>query len=125
MLVIIAVSILTFTFAVTYILSSGRFHDQQCLSEPRDGIVRIGIQIICGDCSGDADRPIKTYLDLHGNCARCGGRSYILASSLNSSAMQLATACLSKRESAMGDAFPKPIGAPTSLHAVRFRGLTT
>jgi hypothetical protein len=87
--------------------------------------VRIGIQIICGDCSGDADRPIKTYLDLHGNCARCGGRSYMLASSLNAYAMQLATACLSERESRTGDAYPNPVLAPTSLHAVRYGGLTT
>jgi hypothetical protein len=118
-------ALLMLALAVVYTHSRGRFHGQQCLSEPHDGIVRIGIQIICGDCSGDADRPIKTYLDLHGNCARCGGRSYMLASNLNASAMQLATACLSKRESTMGDAFPKPVGAPTSLHAVRFRGLTT
>jgi hypothetical protein len=87
--------------------------------------VRIGIQIICGDCSGDADRPIKTYLDLHGNCARCGGRSYLLASSLNAYARQLATACLSERESTTGDASPKPVRAQTSLHAVQFRRLTS
>jgi hypothetical protein len=118
-------ALLMLAFGVVYIWSKGGFHGQQGLSEPHDGIVRIGIQIICGDCSGDADRPIKTYLDLHGNCARCGGRSYILASSLNASAMQLATGGLSKRESTKGDAFPRPVGATTSLHAVRFRGLTT
>ena len=118
-------ALLMLAFGVVYTWSRGGFHGQQCLSEPHDGIVRIGIQIICGDCSGDADRPVKTYLDLHGNCARCGGRSYILASSLNSYATQLATACLSKRESTTGDTFPKPVGAPTSLHAVQFRRLTS
>ena len=124
MLVITAVSILVI-FAVTYTLSTVRAHNQRRLSEPRGEIVTVGIQIICGDCSGDTQRPIKTYLDLHGNCARCGGRSYILASSLNTSAMQLATACLSERQSTTGDAYPKPVAARTSLHAVRFRGLTT
>ena len=125
MLVITAVSILVFIFAVTYTLSTVRAHNQRRLSEPRGDIVTVGIQIICGDCSGDTQRPIKTYLDLHGNCSRCGGRSYVLASSLSASAMQLATAYLSQRESTTGDAFPKSVGAPTSLHSVRFRGLTT
>ena len=50
------------------------------LVEPRAAILSIGVQIICGDCSGDDDRPIKTYLSRTGSCSRCGGRSYILAS---------------------------------------------
>lgn len=38
------------------------------------------VQIICGDCSGDGLMPLKTFMDQHGRCERCGGASYILAS---------------------------------------------
>ena len=38
------------------------------------------VQIICGDCSGEAIMPMKTFMDRHGNCERCGGSSYVLAS---------------------------------------------
>ena len=61
------------------ILKKRENHSGQ-LIEPRASILSIGVQIICGDCSGDDDRPIKTYLSRSGNCNRCGGRSYILAS---------------------------------------------
>ena len=50
------------------------------LIEPRAAILTIGVQIICGDCCGDDNRPVKTLLGRGGNCAQCGGRSYILAS---------------------------------------------
>ena len=50
------------------------------LIEPRAAILTIGVQIICGDCCGDDNRPMKTLLGRGGNCAQCGGRSYILAS---------------------------------------------
>lgn len=76
---LVITTLLILAFAVKYTLS--RAHNQRQLSEPRAGIVTIGIQIICGDCSGDTERPVKTYLDRHGNCAQCGGHSYMLASS--------------------------------------------
>ena len=38
------------------------------------------VQIVCGDCAGEGLIPIKTFMDRHGNCERCGGKSYILAS---------------------------------------------
>src|SRR5262245_60819202 len=38
------------------------------------------VQIICGDCSGEGIRPVKTFMDRHGQCERCGGASYVLAS---------------------------------------------
>lgn len=38
------------------------------------------VQIICGDCAGDGIIPMKTFMDRHGHCERCGGASYILAS---------------------------------------------
>ena len=122
MLVIAAVSILI--FAVVYTLSKGGAHHQWQLSEPRLSIVTVGVQIICGDCSGNTDRPLKTYLDRHGHCAQCGGHSYMLASSRSVYANRLTTARLSKREGTTGDSGPQPVGASTSLHAVRFRELS-
>ena len=122
MLVITAVSILM--FAVVYTLSRGGAHHQWQLSEPRVSIVTVGVQIICGDCSGNTDRPLKTYLDRHGHCAQCGGRSYMLASSRTAYANQLTNARPSENMSTTGNARPQPVGASTSLHAVRFRGLT-
>jgi len=38
------------------------------------------VQIICGDCGGEGISPLKTFMDRHGHCERCGGASYILAS---------------------------------------------
>ena len=67
------------TFALALILTRRQSSISQ-LSEPRGSTLTIGVQIICGDCSGDEPRPIKTYLERFGSCAQCGGRSYILAS---------------------------------------------
>lgn len=50
------------------------------LIQPRPGLPALGVQIICGDCSGDEMAPIKTYMDRYGACETCGGSSYMLAS---------------------------------------------
>ena len=65
---------------VLTIILKTRANDSAQLNEPRGSILTIGVQIICGDCSGDDPRPIKTHLGRSGNCAQCGGRSYMLAS---------------------------------------------
>jgi hypothetical protein len=52
----------------------------ECRVHPRAGLPLIGVQIICGDCSGDGVQPIKTHMDRHGRCETCGGKSYMLAS---------------------------------------------
>ena len=53
----------------------------------------VGVQIICGDCSGDGMRPQRTFLDSSGNrCAQCGGTSYTLASTLAAISLQGRTA---------------------------------
>jgi hypothetical protein len=85
------------------------------LNEPRAEMLTIGVQIICGDCSGEAESPVKTYLDRSGNCTQCGGRSYMLASSRILYAHQLMDSCLSERES---DVRLQPIAARTKLYAV-------
>lgn len=42
--------------------------------------VILPIEIICGDCAGDGQSPIKTYQTADARCAGCGGRSFIPAS---------------------------------------------
>ncbi|HEX8185522.1 MAG TPA: hypothetical protein VF747_12240 [Blastocatellia bacterium] len=64
----------------TYFLTKGYGDDSSQLMEARSTLVTTGVQIICGDCSGEDELPVKTYLDRLGNCSRCGGHSYILAS---------------------------------------------
>jgi hypothetical protein len=69
-----------FALSLTYFLTKSRGNDSSQLIEARSELVTTGIQIICGDCSGEADLPVKTYLDRLGNCSQCAGHSYILAS---------------------------------------------
>src|SRR5262249_23750256 len=52
----------------------------QHLKDLRVGLPSMGVQIICGDCSGQGLHPIKTYMDRWGSCETCGGNSYMLAS---------------------------------------------
>jgi len=78
MLIIITATIIVFGLT-TLILMKSHKTDPAQLSEPRTSLLTMGVQIICGDCSGDESRPLKTYLDRHGNCSQCGGHSYILA----------------------------------------------
>ena len=63
------------------VLLKSRTADPEQLTQPRAPMMTVGIQIICGNCSGEGERPLKTYLNQYGNCAQCGGRSYLLASS--------------------------------------------
>ena len=41
---------------------------------------RTSIYIICGNCGGEDPLPYKTFMDIHGCCETCGGRSFMLAS---------------------------------------------
>jgi hypothetical protein len=93
MLIIVTVSVLVLVCA--YVLQNGRAFNDAPLSESRAATLTVGVQIICGDCSGDGERPLKTYLDRHGNCSQCGGHSYMLASSRIVYAQQLMAARLS------------------------------
>lgn len=40
------------------------------------------VQIVCGDCGGDALFPLKTLLTSDGYCSRCGGRNFVLAAKI-------------------------------------------
>jgi hypothetical protein len=120
MLEIIAAS--TVAVAFTIIVKSHKL-DPSRLTEPRATIQTIGVQIICGDCSGHDDRPLKTYLTRNATCAQCGGRSYILASNRFSHAQQLMMARLLEHESVSDNAFLESIESSsrpctTQIHSV-------
>jgi hypothetical protein len=67
-------------------------------------LLTVAVQIVCGDCAGDGERPIRTCLDQSGRCARCGGTSYVLASDLAANVLQLRAARLRVGNVAAGDA---------------------
>lgn len=122
MLVITVASI--FALAVTYFLARHQSPGQLPLSEPRSTMLMLGIQIICGDCSGQGDLPIKTYCDRYGRCAQCGGRNYILASQRVLYAQQLMREHLSPREMMHDGPGVRAAGATAVLRAVQIHKLT-
>jgi hypothetical protein len=120
-MLVITIGVPVFAFAVAYGLLKYTTVKERKLSEPHADLLTLGVQIICGDCAGAAESPVRTYLDRSGNCAQCGGRSYMLASSRIVYAHQLMDSRLSERES---DVRFHPIEARTKLYAVRARALT-
>ena len=111
MLEIIAAS--TCAVALTIIMKTHKSDSSQ-LTESRATMQTIGVQIICGDCSGDDDRPLKTYLGRDGLCGQCGGRSYILASARFSHAQQVMMARLLEYESLTDDSRSEPSESSSS-----------
>lgn len=81
MMIIIAATIFALSLTALFLVK-GRKEDPSQLRMPRPQIPTMGVQIVCGDCSGDGIIAHKTYLDYNGNCNVCGGHSYILASTL-------------------------------------------
>jgi len=49
-------------------------HDQQ--------VKQGALEIICGNCAGEATEPVKTLLASNRRCASCGGDNYTLAAQL-------------------------------------------
>jgi hypothetical protein len=89
--------------ALTYLAMRGYKTDTAQLRQPRPGPLALGVQIICGDCCGEGERPIKTYIDYNGNCAQCGGHSYMLASHRIVYARQLVEARLGDHKGMAGN----------------------
>ena len=116
-MIVIGIGTSILAFGLAYGLSKLAKSDEGRLSEPHANLLTVGVQIICGDCCGDADSPRKTYLDQHGACAQCGGRSYILASTRIVYAQQLIDCSLSRRDSGS----PQRTEASTRLYVVRSR----
>jgi len=82
--------------------------NHQDLIHKRPRLPVLGVQIICGDCSGDEVAPIKTYMDHHGACETCGGGSYMLASRRGSEMDQKRVALLLRRPAATQPAGQEP-----------------
>lgn len=121
MLEIIAAS--TFAVALTVVMKSHK-SDSSKLTEARATMQTIGVQIICGDCSGDDDRPLKTYLSRDGLCGQCGGRSFILASARISPAQQVMMARLLEHKSLADDRHLEPTEASSRLGATQIHSVT-
>jgi hypothetical protein len=81
MLTIIVATVIALSLACLVLIKS-RATDAAQLEQPRPGLITVGVQIICGDCSGENELPIKTYLNRYGSCSECGGNSYLLASAV-------------------------------------------
>lgn len=81
MLTIIVATVIALSLACVVVMKS-RVTDSAQLDQPRPALLTIGVQIICGDCSGEDEHPIKTYMNRYGSCSQCGGKSYLLASAV-------------------------------------------
>ena len=118
MLIIITATIIVFALT-TLILMKSHKTDPAQLNEPRPSLLTMGVQIICGDCSGDESRPLKTYLDRHGNCSQCGGHSYILASSRALYAQQIMAERRLESEATAGSGRVIPFEVPYGSRGAR------
>src|SRR5712692_2545956 len=118
MLEIIAAS--TCVVALTLLVKSHK-PDSSKLTESRATMQTIGVQIICGDCSGVDDRPLKTYLSRDGLCGQCGGRSFILASARFSPAQQAMMARLLEHQSPTG---LEPFKSSIKLNTTQINSVT-
>jgi hypothetical protein len=81
----------------------------------------IGIQIICGDCSGEASSPRITYMDSTGHCARCGSGSVMLACKRGIYLQSLLAARMSNKESARTEAHILPFARASGTNAKQAR----
>jgi len=81
MLTIILATVIALSLA-SLVLVKSRVTDSAQLQQPRPSLLTIGVQIVCGDCSGEGEQPIKTYMNRYGTCGQCGGKSYLLASAV-------------------------------------------
>lgn len=81
MLTIIVATVIALSLACVVLMKS-RVTDSAQLDQPRPALLTIGVQIICGDCSGEDEHAIKTYMNRYGSCGQCGGKSYLLASAV-------------------------------------------
>jgi hypothetical protein len=79
-------------------LMTFRTTDPSQLQQSRAALLTVGVQIICGNCSGEDDHPVKTYIDRSGGCAQCGGNSYLLASAVAANSVVLRAARLRERQ---------------------------
>jgi hypothetical protein len=85
---IIVLSVTTLVLLTACIFTYKKYKETTMqLFEPRGLVKTSVVQIICGDCSGESEIPVRTFLSDHGNCLKCGGYSYVLASTLAANSM--------------------------------------
>src|SRR5262249_12469622 len=107
-MLILVVLVLTTAVLAYSLVKSCKF--DPTLVESSFQVTSVGVQIICGDCSGDEALPKKTFLDLSGRCHQCGGTSYVLAAHRAPYAERLMNARASK---AAGQSAARVLRYPT------------
>jgi hypothetical protein len=79
---VIAICVSTALAMAGLAIWSARRNESKRLETPRRPLLTVPVQIICGDCSGQKERPLRTCLSVDGACESCGGRSFTLASAI-------------------------------------------
>jgi len=113
MLTIIVATVIALSVACVVLMKS-RSVDPAQLNQPRPGLLTIGVQIICGDCSGEDGLPIKTYMNRYGTCSQCGGASYLLAAAVAANNLFARAARLQEEQIASSHGRVLPFEAPGS-----------
>jgi hypothetical protein len=111
MLTMIVVTVIALGVA-GLVLIKGRATESGHLNQPRPSLLAIGVQIICGDCAGDEEHPIKTYMNRYGTCSECGGTSYLLASAVAANSLIARTARLREAQFASSHGRVIPFETP-------------
>jgi len=96
------------------VLMKSRATESSQLEQPRPALLAMGVQIICGDCSGEVGPPIKTYMNRYGSCSQCGGTSYLLASAVAATSLVTRAARLREAQFATSQGRVIPFEAPGS-----------
>lgn len=76
-----ALSILALTMTCLFIWKKNANNSAQLL-DSRAYVKTLGVQIVCGNCAGDGEMAVRTFLDINGNCSQCAGTSFVPASTL-------------------------------------------
>ena len=113
MLTIVVATVIALSLACAVLLKS-RTTDPAQLDQPRPGLLTIGVQIICGDCSGEGEHAIKTYMNRYGSCSQCGGASYLLASAVAANSVMARAARLREAQIASSRGRVIPFEVPGS-----------
>lgn len=78
-MMILAIALFAAAVYVAFTIDASRRRGKTVHSE-RAPVHYSAVQIICADCAGDGLIPQRTFVNKHGFCDRCGGSSYVLAS---------------------------------------------
>ena len=113
MLTIMVATVIALSLAGVVLIKS-RVTESGQLVEPRAALLTVGIQIICGDCAGEDQHAIKTYINRYGTCSQCGGSSYLLASAVAANSLSSRAARLREAQIASSHGRVIPFEVPAS-----------